>query len=525
MTAMDRITNAALIGSARATIDDALALATPEGTLVGPLADVNIEQRLLLAAGARAIYRLAGYAPERLDAPLESAPAETKVVCPAHVADLIHQLLIARASDLLQEALGCMIAAGLVLPPEMLPLALGSATVAQRPLMAQVAGERGAWLGGFNSAWSWVRDSLTHRLDEMPADADTVWQEGASADRLQVLAHWRATDPAKARDEVAAVWRQEKADFRVEMVEALANNLSEDDEPLLETALDDRSGTVRAVAQRLLARIPGSAYCARAIARADTLLNMGKKKLATTLPEEHEKSWERDGIVAKPRQGMGERSWWLMQTVAVTPPAHWVERFGMPPADLIAAATDEHGAEILEGWSRAAVLYDARDWTPPLVEAWSKRLSKRASGGVSAIEMCELLLPKLPLPALEAMALKILRDGESKQDIAWKTVVAALPRPWSVHLARAWLTGLRAFARDELASLKGYAPDWRDCSEEHATLLPTECIDEALSPWEMGEYNNNRWQANSWREQHDQFLKAVRQRQRIRDEIPGASAP
>lgn len=525
MTTMDHITNAALIGSARAPIDEALPSATPEGALVGSLADANAEQRLLLAAGVRAIYRMAGYTPERLDMPLEPAPVETKTVCPANVADLIHQLLIARASDLLQEALGRMTAAGQILPPEMLPLALGSATVAQRPLLAQVAGERGAWLGGFNSAWSWVRESLAHSLDEMPADADAIWQEGTSADRLQALARWRATDPAKARDEIAAVWRQEKADFRAEMIEALATHLSADDEPLLETALDDRSGNVRAVAQRLLARIPNSAYRARAIARADALLTMGKKKLATALPEAHEKSWERDGIVAKPRQGMGERSWWLMQIIAVTPPPHWVERFGIPPADLIAAATDEHGAEALEGWSRAAVLYEARDWVQPLVESWSKRLGKRANGGVAPLAMCELLLPKLPQSALEAMALKILRHGESKQDIAWATLVAALPRPWSAELAREWLAGLRALARDELSSLKSYAPDWRDCSEEHATLLPSECLDEALAPWEIDESANNRWQATNWRDQHDRFLKTVRQRQRIRDEIPGASAP
>ncbi|HEX5441966.1 MAG TPA: DUF5691 domain-containing protein [Ktedonobacterales bacterium] len=528
MTTTDRITNAALIGSARAPVGDALPPATPEGALIGSLTDANPEQRLLLAAGVRAIYRMAGYTPERLDAPLEPAPAETKAVCSANVADLIHQLLIARASDLLQEALQRMIAAGLILPPEMLPLALGSATVAQRPLMAQVAGERGAWLGGFNSAWSWVRESLAHSLDEMPADADTIWQEGTSADRIQVIARWRATDPAKARDEIVAVWRQEKADFRVELIETLATNLSADDEALLETALDDRSSNVRAVALRLLARIPDSAYRARAIARADVLLNMGKKKLVTTLPEAHEKSWERDGIAAKTRQGVGERSWWLMQTVAVTPLAHWVERFSLSPTELIAAATDEHGVEVLEGWSRAAVLYDASDWIQPLVEAWSKRLGKRASGGISPLQMselCEMLLPKLPLPALEAMARKILRNGESKQEFAWETLVAALPRPWSAGLAREWLAGLRAFARDELASLKSYAPDWRECSEEHAMLLPAECLDEALSPWEMDEYANNRWQANSWRELHDQFLKAVRQRQRIRDEIPGERAP
>ena len=520
MGSIESIVNAALVGSARAAVDEALSPATPEGRLVASLSDENVEQRLLLAAGARSVYRLAGYVPERLAMPLAPAAAETLTVCPAHVADLLHQLFTARANDLLREALERMVTAELILPPEMLPLALGSATVAQRPLVAQVVGERGAWLGIFNSAWAWVSDVQTHQLDALSPDAETIWQVGTPPDRLYILARWRATDPAKARDEIAAVWRQEKADFRVELTEALGANLSADDEPLLEAALDDRSANVRVVAQRLLAGIATSAYRARAVARADTLLTMGKKKLATTLPAVHEKSWERDGILAKTRQGTGERSWWLMQIIAVTPPAHWVERLSMAPADLIAAATDEHGADVLEGWSRAAILYDAHDWVPPLVEAWSKQLAKRRTGGVAPLEMCELLLPKLPQAALEAMALKILKQGESKQDISWETIVAALPRPWSVELARAWLAGLRAFAT-ELKSLKGYAPDWRQCADEQASILPQECLDEALAPWDIAEDISDKWPAITWREQHDTFLKAVRQRQRIRDEIPG----
>ncbi|MGE5334601.1 MAG: DUF5691 domain-containing protein [Nitrososphaerota archaeon] len=516
---MESLVNAALVGSARASLDEALPTGSPEGTLVGALTAETVEQRLLLAAGVRAIYRLAGYMPARMDTPLEPAPAETKTVCPAPVADLIHQLFTSRAHDLLAEALERMNAARLILPPEMVPLVLDSATTAQRPLVAQVVGERGAWLGNFNAAWAWVRNAQAHQLDELPTDADTIWQEGTSADRLQVLARWRATDPAKARDEIAAVWRQEKADFRAELVKALAARLAPDDEPLLESALDDRSASVRAIAQQLLARIPGSAYTRRAASRADALLALNRKKLVATPPAEHEKIWERDGIVAKARQGTGERSWWLMQLIAVTPPAHWVERFGMSPADLIAAATDEHGSDVLEGWSRAAVLYEAADWAAPLIAAWSKRLGKRHKGEISPQDMCEMLLPALPRAALEAMALRILEHGESKQDIAWETVVGALPRPWSAAFARAWLAGLRKCAR-ELSSLKSYAPEWWQCSEEQALVLPGECLDEALAPWDIDE-KGKAWQALTWREQHDRFLKAVRLRQRIRDEIPG----
>lgn len=516
---MESLVNAALVGSARASLDEALPTGSPEGKLVDALNAETAEQRLLLAAGARAIYRLAGYTPARIDALPEPAPAETRAVCPAPVADLIHQLFTSHEYDLLAEALERMNAARLILPPAMVPLALGSATVAQRPLVAQVAGERGAWLGDINTAWAWVRDTQAHQLDEMPADADTIWQEGTSADRLQVLVRWRAADPEKARAEIAAVWRQEKADFRVELVKALAANLSPDDEPLLESALDDRSASVRAMAQQLLARIPGSAYMQRAASRADALLTLNRKRLVAALPAEHEKIWERDGIVAKARQGTGERSWWLMQIIAVTPPAHWVERFGMSPTDLIAAATDEHGSDVLEGWSRAAVLYGAPDWAAPLIGTWSKRLGKRHNGEISPQDMCEMLLPALPLSALEAMALRILEHGESKQDIAWETVVAALPRPWSVSFARVWLAGLRQCA-GELSSLKSYAPGWRQCSEEHALVLPVECLDETLAPWDIDE-NGRAWQALTWREQHDRFLKAVRLRQRIRDEIPG----
>jgi uncharacterized protein DUF5691 len=520
---MESIVNAALAGAGRASLADALPPATPEGALIGSLADESAEQRLLLAAGVRAIYRLAGYVPEHIETLVYPAPAETKTICPPQVADLIQHVLGERVDDLLREALKRMVAAGMILPPGMLPLALGSATVAQRPLMAQVAGERGAWLGGFNSAWSWVRESQAHyqgNQDALPADAETIWQEGTPADRLHILARWRATDPARARDEIVAVWRQEKADFRVEMTEALAANLSAADEPLLEAALDDRSGNVRAVAQRLLTRIPGSAYVERAKTRADALLTMGKKKLVTTLPDAYEQAWERDGIPTKARHGTGERSWWLLQIIALTPPAHWVERFGLSPTDLIAAATDEHAADVLQGWSHAAVRYDAREWTQPLVDMWTKRLARRRDGDASPLEMCELLLPHLPQSDLEAMARKILRQGESKQDISWETLVAALPHPWGAQLTRAWLAGLRTFA-GELSAPKGYAPDWWDCSEEHVMRLPLACLDEALAPWDVAEAKSGNWQAVNWRQQHQAFLKAVRLRQRIRDEIPG----
>src|SRR5689334_10817191 len=119
----EAIVSAALVGSSRAIVEEALPATTPEGRLVGALGAASAEQRLLLAAGSRAIYRLAGFAPERIDVPPAPAPIESKTICPPGATALMHELLPSGDAYLQLEALQRMIAAGMVLPPETLPLA------------------------------------------------------------------------------------------------------------------------------------------------------------------------------------------------------------------------------------------------------------------------------------------------------------------------------------------------------------------------------------------------------------------
>lgn len=516
MATREAIVNAALVGSSRAAVEEALPDTAPEGRLVGGLDDTSAQQRLLLAAGARSVYRLAGYTPERVDVPLEPAPAETKTICPPNVAQLLHELFPKGDVYLQQEALERMIAAGMILPPEMLPLVLDVERTVHRALVAQVAGERGAWLARFNSDWQWTSDELKHHFEDIADRAEAIWRDGSPADRLQALAHWRATDPEKARQEIAGAWRREKAEYRFQMLAKLAPVPLAADEPLLETALDDRATNVRNLAQRLLARIPGSAYSQRAIARADSLLSMGRKKLTATLPEAYEKSWERDGVERKPRQGMDEAAWWLVQIIALTPPAHWVERFGRSPAELIAALSGDHFAEILEGWADATERYRAEDWAPAFLDLWRQRSDRR-----SALEYIPTLsLPFLFLPRaqLEAVALGILRQGETKTDPTWIKVAAALPQPWSVEVARAWIAALREHASNLTAEKQPYH-DVFTFAGKRALALPRACLDEALAPWEI-DTATSTYEAMIWREQLDAFLKILRLCQRIYDEIP-----
>jgi len=525
MTGAQGLLNAALVGSSRAVVSESLPATTPEGGLVGLLGEASREQRLLLAAGIRAVYRLAGYTPERVEVPLEPAPTETKAICPPNIAQLMHELFPKGDVELQREALERMIAAGMILPPEMAPMMLDVERTLYRTQVAKVVGERGAWLARFNSDWQWVLDERVIPPEELAANAETIWRDGSPAERLQALAYWRTTDRARARDEVMAVWRQEKGDFRYRMLIALIptwDDVLPDDEQLLETALDDRNTNVRSVAQRALAHIPGSAYSQRAIARADTLVSMGRKKLEVKLPEAYEKSWERDGIERKPQSGTDEPVWWLTRILAMTPPVHWVERFGQPPAEIIAALPGDRFMEVLEGWALAAARHDARDWAAPLLQAWliRPRSGKRSAGELSEDVIVGLLM-LLPRNDLEAMMLNIVRESETKQDVPWSVLVVALPQPWSAELARAWLASLRVFAAEGLADAG--ANSFRDqlaCDGESAVLLPLDCLDEALDVWAVDE-SNKAWQAITWRENLDKFLKAVRLRQRIRDEIPG----
>ena len=84
-----------------------------------------------------------------------------------------------------------------------------------------------------------------------------------------------------------------------------------------------------------------------------------------TLPTEVDAAMARDGIVAKPPAGMGERAWWLYQLVAATPVPTWAGPQLAPRADpvvrqaLATAAARQGDAE----W--ALVLLDLDDVHEP----------------------------------------------------------------------------------------------------------------------------------------------------------------
>lgn len=498
---IDNLARLALTGTARQP-NAAIRADLPTDELLNALAGEPPERRLLLAAGAAALYRSAGQSvPLALAARPVAAAADARPPCSPKAARLLADLVRDKQVDLAAEAVQLLDRAGRRVPHDVLPVLLEVTDVHLRKALRPVLGERGRWLASFRPDWLWVAPPIDEAHASL-SDLETVWNEGALAARVAVLAQLHAAQPQRARDWLAQVWPKEKAEPRVELLTAFGTSLTPEDEPFLEGILDDRSTAVRAKAARLLARIPGSRLSQRMIARADAMLayeapkagmlsklkalaGAGGGKLIVEPPQEIDTAWERDGIPAKAPQGVGPRAYWLRLVLSLVPLSHWQQRFGISPDLLLSATRGTEWWETLVGaWTEAAQIFVDREWCSALWSFWldlrggdieagrdRKTLAAglpamlRAMPGVDA-ETCVIAAFKSSLPVGNVTFIECLRD---------------LQRPWSSELARSCMARLR----QEAAAGVRTAPRQvaADILPIAARAIPPECFAQALAPW------------------------------------------
>lgn len=84
------------------------------------------------------------------------------------------------------------------------------------------------------------------------------WAETSLARRAAYLEAWRMRDATGAREALAAVWATQSADERLRLLGVMRTSLSNDDLAFIEPLKKDRAPRVRALAARLLARLPGT---------------------------------------------------------------------------------------------------------------------------------------------------------------------------------------------------------------------------------------------------------------------------
>ncbi|MGW9121824.1 DUF5691 domain-containing protein [Streptomyces sp. NPDC055663] len=424
---------------------------------------------LLDAAALHTVRRRAGLLPAAPAARPVPAPVDPRPPLPPAARRRLAQLLADRSApggsggrrgtapdltELIPQWLATANQRGFRAPAELLPALLDAARARTdlRPQALAFAGPRGLWLAGLNPDWKFaLRGASGGSSLPDPTEPEAVtrlWEEGLFAERVALLGAVRAHDPAAALALLATTWATERAEDRLMFLDSLRTGLSPLDEPFLEQALSDRSRNVRSTAAELLSALPESALAGRMAARALSCvspdLTSDEASVAVEAPHECDAAMERDGVVAVPPSGRGERSWWLGQLVEATPLATWPARFaGRSAREVVGLPVADGWAEELHAaWCRATVRQRDPEWARALLGAPSVPPSN--GPGTASLAERSKLLGILPAPERAGwVADFIAAHGLSE---AFQ-LLGVCPTPWAEPLGRAVVDALD-IARD-----------------------------------------------------------------------------
>jgi hypothetical protein len=375
LSAWNRLLSVATLGTRRASLDERTLW--PSDVLAGAGENASVELKFLRLAAATQLWETAGSRAPADGTAIASETVEqsSQPFLSEAAAMRLVRMLTGDHGELIPEWFELARSAARWLPPQFVPAVLQALKSSPPAGYAEVLGPTAQWLSKLNPDWT-----VTPVVHE---PSQQRWQEGSMREREAELIAMRKRDAAAAREWLQATWTNEPPDARETFVRAFGTNLSIEDEPFLETGLDDKRKAVRQAAAELLAQLPDSAHAKRNLARLDPLISfdekkgllgkLSKRKLLIQLPAAVDKDAQRDGIEAKPpaQLKIGERAFWLRQMVAVAPPAHWTARFDCAPATFVAAALDtDYAEDMLGALTRAAALHPDRDWLHALSKAW-----------------------------------------------------------------------------------------------------------------------------------------------------------
>jgi uncharacterized protein DUF5691 len=472
MTGWDDLVAAAMLGTSRRP--------APADTLPGPVRDQldptgDPAHDLLAAAALLGGYRKAGTRAITGTTPVPAAQVDPRPLVDEPAATRLRRILAGDHADLLSEWLTAAAAAGRRPSPEHLPALVDAARAksALRPLVAAAAGTAAAWLGAIRPDWAFLGTHAT-------TDTDDAWRYGSPAQRRAWLTGALRTDPDGARAAIKETWSAESAESRADLLDVLSAALRPEDAAFLEQVLDDRAQDVRRLAGELLSCLPASDLGRRMAERMAALVSVRRRTLGRRgvlvfeLPTECDETMRRDGIVATPPKGTGQRAWWLRQLLAATPLSFW-DQFADNPADLLrmpftGADGDTDDVVVLAGLAGAA----ARQHDP----AWARALLAADPAGPHVADLVAVL-PKEEWTAVVAGIANRITAAQFAE------LVVALPRPWPAPLGKVVLDWLDGRPNERaVAWAAGVA----------ARAVPKECLDHpmitregrpAAAPWRV----------------------------------------
>ncbi len=488
----------ALIGTERQALSF-----TPSDEAVGRLlSELNPEERertLLRASGLLAVYQRAGYRPQFATNPLP-APADAEEKPP--VPEVVMQDLLVMMGGQYREALPDWLQAaterGWRVPEEHLSelLDFGRSHPESRAALLPLLGKRGRWIAAQNPDWKYALQFSLFEIESAPeivtaetGDLEQLWQTGTKEERVALLHRLRHSDPASARALVESTWKQDAPAERTEFVATFATGLSMEDEPFLETMLDDKRKEARTTAQDLLARLPDSRLCRRMWERLRPLVQLQKVETSPEKPEMPENLWYRvrtlltpktaptfsesivvelpqacdkamirDGIEVKPQfSDVGEKTWWLTQMLERIPLTLWRREWHRTPTEILAAnRSEEWQKTLLDAWTKALRREKDPEWATALFRVWYETLPDK----MPLDDRWKEILP----PDVYEVGLLHLLDHSGQRIQFGHPAFTLLERHktvWSAPLTRRVLATLNAFTGNAYyisGKLSVYAP-------------------------------------------------------------------
>ena len=436
---------------------------------------------LLQTAGVLAVCERAAQQGQKRPMPASlnaAAPDVTPALSANNPTLTLHWVLADAPVRLQIELLQRLKAAGLRLPVNLLPAALeaGQRSVALRPALLAVLGERGRWLARQNTAWRYA----TGTAEQAPLE--TRWSEGSLTQRVELLKGERQSDPASARERLQAALPDLPAKERAELAAVLIDGLSMADEALLVSLCKDRGGEVRQTARALLVQLPASAATQRAIARLEVCVTSQRvvlviKKWLVDAPQAAAADWKADGLEAeRPKHdSLGERAWWLYQLARQVPLAWWTGHTGMAPAALVQwAAKGDWNEALARAWLDVLRIAPDAAWCKAFLDHWPGKGLRESPAAVLAL---------LPPDQREPYWTQMLQDVSAAKvtgfnDVAAQMVQACAPgESVSQPLSALLLEKLPLYVTKSYL----HVPLDELCCVLHPSLLPTLLNPDALA--------------------------------------------
>jgi len=395
---------------------------------------------LFSTAALIGIAQIAGTVPNKLDEADQASPAESMKMISEEAVAFLKRILGGEHEQVLPEFLSLTASHKRIVPPETLPALLGLGKHKLRKLVLPVIGERGKWLAGQNPSWSYALGR---------EDADEVWETGTRLERVELLERLRERDPKHAIELIQSTWEQDPYEERAVFVVALSNGLSIDDEPFLESCLDDSRKEVREAALNLLIRLPRSKHAKRTSARLEPFLEykshfIGKDSLHINLPEQVDAAAKRDGISgATLHKKLGKQANLLAQMISLTPPSLWNEKWEQTPERILQAALKSEWKDaLILGWSLATERSEDSDWAAAIAE-----VAVRQTDGLEIVGEVDMrgLIRLIPMEKLEALAkVSIVNTIKDLNDThPMLVLLEAYDAQWSESLARTVMTSMQ----------------------------------------------------------------------------------